>query len=311
MKSRFIYLMPVYILLAFSLASCEKEPPSITEIDAEVNEYTVNFSAVVTEASSYLWDFGDGNTSTQEAPVHTYEMSGAYTVTLTVTGDGGEATSTIDVEILPSFVEMFTGGPDATSGKTWILSKSYTEGVNGGGIVDNNMWVMLATAENVLTLIGLGDEYDNEFTFYHDGQYVVDVKNGEALTAGMYGVAHGNITNLGNEHNDLGLVATLYENPESATWTLHEEDLVVNAIANPLEPGSGIAERTITGKKWVSLSEDAFFGILDFPSTRKFIVKEITPDKIEAALLVCLYWHDWELREVPTYLFHLTYVPKP
>ncbi|MFO7922157.1 MAG: PKD domain-containing protein [Bacteroidales bacterium] len=311
MKTNFIYLMPVYILLAFSLSSCEKEPPSISEIDAEVNEYTVNFSAVVTDASSYLWDFGDNNTSTQDAPVHTYEMSGTYTVTLTVTGDGGETTSTIDVEILPSFVEMLTGGPDATSGKTWILSKSYTEGVNGGGIIDNNMWVMLPTAENVLTLIGLGDEYDNEFTFYHDGQYVVDVKNGEALTAGMYGVAHGNITNQGNEHNDLGLVATLYENPESATWTLNEDDLVVNAIANPLEPGSGVAERTITGKKWVSLSEDAFFGILDFPSTRKFIVKEITPDKIEVALLVCLYWDDWELREVPTFLFHLTYVPKP
>jgi len=39
-----------------------------------------------------LWDFGDGNTSSLEAPVHTYASPGAYTVTLTVTS-GSETTS--------------------------------------------------------------------------------------------------------------------------------------------------------------------------------------------------------------------------
>jgi len=34
---------------------------------------------------SLLWDFGDGNNSNEEAPVHTYTNSGDYTVTLTVT----------------------------------------------------------------------------------------------------------------------------------------------------------------------------------------------------------------------------------
>lgn len=35
--------------------------------------------------ASYLWNFGDGNTSTQEVPVHTYTQSGTYTIILTVT----------------------------------------------------------------------------------------------------------------------------------------------------------------------------------------------------------------------------------
>ncbi|MFC2141004.1 PKD domain-containing protein, partial [Acidobacteriota bacterium] len=36
---------------------------------------------------SWLWDFGDGNTSTQQNPSHTYAADGTYTVTLTVTDD--------------------------------------------------------------------------------------------------------------------------------------------------------------------------------------------------------------------------------
>lgn len=39
-----------------------------------------------------LWEFGDGTTSTLENPVHTYTQPGVYTVTLTVSGDGGNDT---------------------------------------------------------------------------------------------------------------------------------------------------------------------------------------------------------------------------
>jgi len=41
------------------------------------------------DPSSYLWDFGDGNNSTQRNPSHTYEQSGAFDVTLTVTNSAG------------------------------------------------------------------------------------------------------------------------------------------------------------------------------------------------------------------------------
>lgn len=35
-------------------------------------------------ASNYLWDFGDGNTSIEELPSHTYKDSGTYTIKLTI-----------------------------------------------------------------------------------------------------------------------------------------------------------------------------------------------------------------------------------
>jgi Zn-dependent metalloprotease len=45
--------------------------------------------------NQYLWEFGDGNTSTEENPVHTYTELGSYDVKLTVTDEKGETASEI------------------------------------------------------------------------------------------------------------------------------------------------------------------------------------------------------------------------
>jgi hypothetical protein len=44
--------------------------------------------------TSWAWNFGDGDTSTQKSPVHTYLTDGTYTVTLTATGSGCASTMT-------------------------------------------------------------------------------------------------------------------------------------------------------------------------------------------------------------------------
>lgn len=44
------------------------------------------------DISQWRWDFGDGQTSSQRNPSHTYTKGGLYTVKLTVTGPGGTAT---------------------------------------------------------------------------------------------------------------------------------------------------------------------------------------------------------------------------
>ena len=57
---------------------------------------TVYFSNTSSHAISYLWDFGDGTTSTVQDPVHIYNVIGNYTVTLTATGiNGSKSTSKI------------------------------------------------------------------------------------------------------------------------------------------------------------------------------------------------------------------------
>ena len=51
--------------------------------------HTVNFSGASVLATDWLWDFGDGTTSTLQNPTHTYTTFGTYPVTLTVTGANG------------------------------------------------------------------------------------------------------------------------------------------------------------------------------------------------------------------------------
>ena len=51
---------------------------------------TVSFTDQSTGSpTSWKWTFGDGNTSTEKNPVHTYNKSGRYTVTLTASNANG------------------------------------------------------------------------------------------------------------------------------------------------------------------------------------------------------------------------------
>ena len=56
---------------------------------------TVSFTDNSTEYPiSWEWDFGDGGTSTEQNPTHTYQKAGKYTVKLTVSNDQGSDTKT-------------------------------------------------------------------------------------------------------------------------------------------------------------------------------------------------------------------------
>ncbi|AEH60073.1 S-layer-related duplication domain protein [Methanosalsum zhilinae DSM 4017] len=76
---------------------------------------TVTFTDQSEYAVNYLWDFGDGTTSTDPSPTHTYEEIGTYTVTLTVTNDVGEdsaeRTITVTEEEILEPVAAFTAQP--------------------------------------------------------------------------------------------------------------------------------------------------------------------------------------------------------
>jgi len=76
--------------------------PSIASIIvSSEGAYTFSFEPSMPEnITGYHWDFGDGATSTDENPIHTYTATGDYTVTLTVYSECGEVTYTTSVHIL-------------------------------------------------------------------------------------------------------------------------------------------------------------------------------------------------------------------
>lgn len=62
--------------------------PVDASFTATTSELTATFTNSSLNATSYAWDFGDGATSTEENPVHTYAEAGTYTVTLNATAPG-------------------------------------------------------------------------------------------------------------------------------------------------------------------------------------------------------------------------------
>lgn len=77
-----------------------KAPPA-ANFTYSVNGSTVTFTnTTIGTATSYMWNFGDGNTSTLTNPVHVYANSGTYTVVLTATNECGTSTKSKDVTIV-------------------------------------------------------------------------------------------------------------------------------------------------------------------------------------------------------------------
>lgn len=104
---------------------------SITVLDAVVAGYTssaAGLTATFTNTStagtgaSYLWDFGDGNTSTMSDPVHTFAADGTYTVCL-ITTVGCTADTTCQA--------ITVGCPVPTPGFSFTISSSTVDFTNG------------------------------------------------------------------------------------------------------------------------------------------------------------------------------------
>jgi PKD repeat protein len=105
---------------------------------------TVNFTGDATGGTSpysYSWDFGDGQSSTQQNPSHTFNSSGNYTVTLTVTDSNNDQDSDSLIitvtDPVPSLIASNSGSP--TSGD-YPLTVNFTGNATGGVSPYNYNW---------------------------------------------------------------------------------------------------------------------------------------------------------------------------
>ncbi len=142
---------------------------------AQINT-PVTLTATETHGT-YLWDFGNGDTSTDQTVTHTFTAAGSPSVTLTVTGDGTNTAGTSSVTIRFTVTDPFTlyldGGRFAVkahwstqgssgdakqvsltndTGYFWFFSASNTEvvvKVLDACSVDGHFWVFASGLTNL------------------------------------------------------------------------------------------------------------------------------------------------------------------
>jgi len=88
---------------------------------------TVNFSDQSTnEPTEWEWNFGDGNTSTEQNPTHTYSTVGTYNVSLNATNAGGSNSTSVTDYITVAVAPVANFTTDITSG-TAPLTVTFTD----------------------------------------------------------------------------------------------------------------------------------------------------------------------------------------
>jgi len=133
--------------------------------------------------TGWLWGFGDGETSAEQNPVHTYMTAGSHTVSLTVTGPDGtddcirEGYITVGemTEVLPDEVQ---------TPQEFILCQNYPNPFNPNTMIEYHVKEPCRVRMNIFNTLG-----QNIITLvdgYHDpGVYKIDF-NAIELVSGFY-----------------------------------------------------------------------------------------------------------------------------
>jgi PKD repeat protein len=149
---------------------------------------TVTFTNTSTLADSYSWDFGDGGTSTEANPVHTYASDGAYTVVLTAVNANGQSTSQATITISSTVLSEAI----LTNGAWKIKAAEHAVYVGGGMGLDN--WWTAPWANFDGSTAGTPDDWscmlDDEFIFSAGGGYEYKT-NGGSRNDGYMGTPNG------------------------------------------------------------------------------------------------------------------------
>jgi PKD repeat protein len=290
----------VLALTMFSCAEDPPDPPTVT-IFASVEGYVVAFTSTVTNTDSYSWEFGDGTVSAEQNPVHTYDVSGTYTATLTVTGEGGTANASTEVTIEASELEMLTGGSAMANGKTWMISQ--VAGVGDGIYKNPPDWeVEMVIPSGMLVFIGLPSEYNDEFTFKYDMTYTHNTENDSALTDFVFAF----INQLEYRPSLEEAVVLAPFTTTGATFTYTEDTNLTLEMTHEDDPNS-TSEVTWNNVTVLEIEGGTeFVGLWDF--TRKYVIHDISVDHLQIDMFMS--GTEGSKANYPSHMLRLTFIPK-
>ena len=293
-------------ILALAMFSCEDPVPAPTvQVFSSVDGYQVAFTATATNADTYAWVFGDGETSTEQNPVYTYTQSGTYTATLTVTGEGGTADASVDVTIAASELEMLTGGPVMANGKTWVFSPSTGD---GDGLFKNppdwEVDISTPIIDGILGMMGFPEEYLDEFTFKHDMTYTHNTGGNDSCISNTIFALVNQIEFKPSPATDAIVLAPF--TPVAATFTYTEDtDFTVEVTGDDDEENTWeVSWSNVTILEIEGGTE--FIGLQDF--TRSYFIKDIGVDHLQVGMLMS--GTQGSKMNYPSHLLTMTFVPK-
>lgn len=152
-----------------------------------VDVLTVTFTNTSKFADSYSWDFGDGATSAQLSPTHTYAAPGIYKVKLTATNSAGTNVKEQEYTV--------TSGSMTESdlvGGAWKV-RNAANSVFVGPALGSSAWYIVPASGLDGTSTG-GDDWscmtNDEFVFTTGGAYQYKT-NGDARNDGYMGSPNG------------------------------------------------------------------------------------------------------------------------
>ena len=139
-------LLVVIIATVFNACKKDSTTPTPTQLSPIANftfvqnsqtaPSLITFTNTSQNATSYSWNFGDGASSTDVNPTHTYTQSGTYSVILAAIGNGGSNTNTqiVFVGVTPPTrlqLNLKDNIGNVVSGATVKLYASLTDWTNG------------------------------------------------------------------------------------------------------------------------------------------------------------------------------------
>ncbi len=82
-------------------------PPPLASFDYTTSGGEISLQNSSENSTVYMWDFGDGDTSNAENPIHTYNNSDEYTVVLTASSICGDDQDSTRVLIATSLIDWY------------------------------------------------------------------------------------------------------------------------------------------------------------------------------------------------------------
>lgn len=172
--------------MALAVAACEKpddeggnnEPAAAptADFDYAVDGLKVSFTDKSANATSYKWDFGDGESSKEASPRHEYASAGEYTVKLTVANaDGVTAKKEATLTLAGAAKAYFTATPktdragkfgkvvefDATASENAkSISWNFGDGETGSDFKISHTFANYGTYTVKAEVTGLGGDKD-------------------------------------------------------------------------------------------------------------------------------------------------------